>query len=335
MSIRAQTRKMLWGRSGNICAFPDCKTDLVMDISETDDISVVGEEAHIVAEKNDGPRGKSDLTLEQRNKYSNLILMCSVHHKIIDEYPNKFPVDTLHEMKKKHELWVKENLKIDSVKQKEDEVYASYVDEFLRLIDVDNYNAWTSYLLGGGQPEISTEQYKKLKELLHYIVSRVWFRRYPELEKAFVNFKNVLNDFLNTFDKYKEKVEDEEEIFIRKFYKIDRYDKELYDKLLRKYNYHVDLVTDLVLELTRAINYLFDKIRSSILPNFRIKEGLLLVQIGPLMDFSWKTYRVEYKQDERTDFPYPGLRNFMEKRSERDVSWGIGVCEDYFPIELY
>lgn len=80
MSIQLKTHKMLWGRSGNICAFPDCKKELVMDISETDDISVVGEEAHIVAREAEGPRGNSPLTPEQRDKYDNLILMCSIHH---------------------------------------------------------------------------------------------------------------------------------------------------------------------------------------------------------------------------------------------------------------
>ena len=59
MSISLKTHKMLWGRSGNMCAFPNCKKELVMDESETDDASVIGEEAHIIARKENGPRGKS------------------------------------------------------------------------------------------------------------------------------------------------------------------------------------------------------------------------------------------------------------------------------------
>jgi hypothetical protein len=58
---------------------------LVVHETETDDPSVVGEEAHIVAQKEIGPRGRGDLTPEQRDKYDNLILLCSVHHKVVDD----------------------------------------------------------------------------------------------------------------------------------------------------------------------------------------------------------------------------------------------------------
>lgn len=331
MGIQLRTHKMLWGRSGNICAFPDCKKELVMDISETDDISVVGEEAHIVAREVDGPRGISPLTPEQRDKYDNLILMCSIHHKVIDDHPDKFPVSLLHDNKRNHENWVKQNLKLDNIKQREDEVYASYIDEFLKLIDIENYKSWTSWLLSSDFPKISKEQYDNLRELINFIISRVWYKRYPDLENAFLNFKNVLNDLLKVFDEHGEDVRNGEQIWTRKFYKIDRWDDELYNSLLAKYMYHVKLVDDLTLELTRATNYLFDKVRQHLVPSFRIKEGVLLIEVGPFMDMSWRTYRVEYKPEERLDFPYPGLRKFMEIRDNRDINWGTGVSEDYFP----
>ena len=75
MSISLKTHKMLWGRSGMMCAFPDCKKELVSDESETDDPSLIGEEAHIVGKTENSPRGKSDLPSEQRDKFDNLILL--------------------------------------------------------------------------------------------------------------------------------------------------------------------------------------------------------------------------------------------------------------------
>jgi hypothetical protein len=191
---------MLWGRSGNICAFPDSKKELVMDIHETDDISVVGEEAHIVARESDGPRGNSPLTADQRDKYGNLILMCSIHHKVIDDHPDTYPVELLNDYKKKHEDWVSQNLKLDKVKQKDDEIYASYIDEFIRLADIENFKGWTSWLLSSDHPQMSKEQYDRLRELITYILSRVWSGRYPQLENALKNFNNVLNDLLKVFD---------------------------------------------------------------------------------------------------------------------------------------
>jgi len=66
MSITLKTHKMLWGRSGNRCAMPDCRKELVMDATETDDESLIGEECHIIAEsprrpqrKPVNPRGKA------------------------------------------------------------------------------------------------------------------------------------------------------------------------------------------------------------------------------------------------------------------------------------
>ncbi|PWK16839.1 hypothetical protein LV89_04721 [Arcicella aurantiaca] len=334
MGIQLRTHKMLWGRSGNICAFPGCKKELVMDISETDDISVVGEEAHIVAREKDGPRGISPLTPEQRDKYDNLILMCSVHHKVIDDYPDRFPIKLLLDTKRNHENWVKQNLIFDNTKQREDEVYASYIDEFLKLADIENYKAWTSWLLSSDNPKILKEQYNKLRELINYIISRVWYKRYPELENALFNLKNVLNDLLNVFDKYVEDVRNSEQICTNKFYKIDRWDDELYNHLLGKYMYHIELIYDLTLELTRATNYLFDKVRQQLVPSFRIKEGVLLIEVGPFMDMSWRTYRVEYRHEEILVFPYPGLRKFMEIRDNRDINWGTGVSEDYLPLKF-
>ncbi|MCH1643274.1 HNH endonuclease, partial [Paenibacillus timonensis] len=76
MSISSKTRKMLWGRAANRCAI--CKIELVMDETETDDESVIGDECHIVAREEDGPRGESILSKEQRDKYNNLILLYKI-----------------------------------------------------------------------------------------------------------------------------------------------------------------------------------------------------------------------------------------------------------------
>jgi hypothetical protein len=43
----------------------ECRRELVLDPLDTDDPSLVGEAAHIVAEQADGPRGQSDLSVEQ------------------------------------------------------------------------------------------------------------------------------------------------------------------------------------------------------------------------------------------------------------------------------
>ncbi len=105
MSILLKTHKLLWGRSGNKCAIPECRNDLIADETETDDESIIGDEAHIVARNSDGPRGISDMTSDERDKYDNLILLCRKHHKIVDDQPNYYTVEKLKEIKQQHEVW--------------------------------------------------------------------------------------------------------------------------------------------------------------------------------------------------------------------------------------
>jgi hypothetical protein len=321
MSILLKTHKMLWGRAANRCAFPDCRRELVMDKSETDDESLVGEECHIIAREQNGPRGDSSLAPEARDKYDNLILLCNVHHKLIDDQINTFSVQVLKEMKSLHENWVRESLRdFDPLRQRDDEFYAALIEDWIRYADIENWKAWTSYTLSFGEPQLFVSSAEQLAHLAKWIFSRIWPERYPELEAAFENFLLVLQDFLQVFHKYSEKRGDTFET--EKFYKAQRVKQEVYDELVEEYNFHVDLVQDLMLELTRAANYICDRIRQFIDPTFRLNEGVILVLSGPTSSMSFNTLRTRYRSNERTLIPYPGLEQFKKDRKNRDVHFG-------------
>ncbi|MEB8341299.1 NACHT domain-containing protein [Streptomyces endophyticus] len=110
MAIRDVDRKLLWGRSWNECAFPGCSQELTVDLdAETtpQKTVVLGEEAHIVAREDEGPRGDPGVPLADRNAYDNLILLCPTHHTLIDkDHGRNFPVDALLAMKHAHEAAV-------------------------------------------------------------------------------------------------------------------------------------------------------------------------------------------------------------------------------------
>lgn len=110
MGVPLHEQKILFAKSGNCCAFQDCYRNLTADASPPDRIVVLGEVAHIVAESLQGPRGNSSLTLEERNRYDNLMLLCSQHHQLIDAQPQTYTVARLHAMKDKHEQWVAQRL---------------------------------------------------------------------------------------------------------------------------------------------------------------------------------------------------------------------------------
>ena len=83
MTISDKTRKILWGKSGNQCA--KCRIKLVVNATEADDQSLVGEECHIVSSKAGGPRFDPTFPTSRLDEYENLILLCRVDHKTIDD----------------------------------------------------------------------------------------------------------------------------------------------------------------------------------------------------------------------------------------------------------
>jgi len=140
----------------------------------------------------------------------------------------------------------------------------------------------------------------------------------------------VLDDFVYIFNKHAEQVykgHDDGMIWTHKFYKDNIYDQKTYNRLLENYNFHVDLVQDLMLELTRAANNICDQVRIFIMPNYRLKEGALLVTYGPIgWTLSFKTIRVEYTDKEKQFklYPYPAIEEFKCIRTSRDHSFGSG-----------
>lgn len=107
-SILGRDLKILWGRAGNRCSI--CNQELVHERTSSDPHVVVGIHSHIVADSPDGPRGNSNLPLEQRHFYDNLILVCMRHSKIIDEQLVTYTVEELKRLKEEHEAWVSDRL---------------------------------------------------------------------------------------------------------------------------------------------------------------------------------------------------------------------------------
>ena len=326
MGITLKTKTMLWGRAANRCAFAECRRELVIDATQTDDESLIGEVCHIVAESPDGPRGNSPLTLDERNKYSNLVILCAIHHKVVDDQFTHYTIERLVQMKKDHEKWITDTLtNYDPAKQRDDEYYADVIQQFCDRIDVDHWENWSSWVLGGGGfPKIAIDVHNHLAELRRWLYSRIWPGRYPEIESSLLNFRWVLQDFLSVFAEYSEPF-GHDMLATARFYKIDEWNPEKYERLSRMHEFHVDLVQDLMFELTRSANFVCDRIRERFVPTFRLREGVLLVTHGPYMDMTYRTNRPEYHGDQRCDQAYPGLEAFKLIREHRDHNFGRGT----------
>ena len=110
MAITDKARKLLWGRAGARCAL--CRCNLVMNATADDPESVLGDEAHIYAQHEGGPRWNPHLSKILVDAYENLILLCKVHHKIADDQPEKYTAEYLKRLKTQHEAWVDSNLQV-------------------------------------------------------------------------------------------------------------------------------------------------------------------------------------------------------------------------------
>lgn len=108
MAITDKTRKRLWAKSGNLCAI--CKYELVVNATSAEDESVVGDECHIISPRSNGPRHDSSYPQDKLDTYENLILLCRVHHKMVDDQDETYTVDILRQTKTNHEIWVSQKL---------------------------------------------------------------------------------------------------------------------------------------------------------------------------------------------------------------------------------
>lgn len=327
VTIPIKDQKMLWGRAAGRCSIPTCRNLLVQDDSEVDDPALIGENCHIVAESADGPRGESDMAAEERNSYQNLILCCRNHHAVIDKQPAQYTVAELHRIKTEHEEHVNSKLQTaDPKKLLDEEFYGGIIDEIAAKSHFNDWLVWSSWILSCGQPELTREYDNDLFELRRWLAKRPkWPGRYPKLELAIVNFANVLKDFRNEFRRHAVKTGDGELLMTEKFYKILDWDEARYARLLKEYEFHVDLVQDLMLELTRAANLLIELVREFLLPNYMHHEGDLMIQTGPTINLQWEEVVVRYGEDDlKLSPPYPGQKRFLTVRTQRDRHFGKG-----------
>lgn len=298
-----------------------CRIELVLDESETDAPSLVGDICHIRGEKPGAARHDTELPPDRLHSYSNLIVLCKVHHKQIDDQPKAFTAARVEEIKNQHEEWVRTQLAgFSPSQQRDDEAYAAILQEWEKEADLDRWVDWTSCFFNASLPVVSKERHARLQRLRTWLLSRVWPGRYPELETALNQFRMVLGDLLNVFDRHA--IDRGSDFWTEKFYKHGRYDPKEYDRRVRDYENHVGLVEDLAIELTRAGNLACDRVREYLMPSYRLQEGVLMIERGPDLNFQMHVSRPEYRGPERNGNTYESLSHFVVARTSRDLYVG-------------
>ncbi|MBD5111293.1 MAG: HNH endonuclease [Ruminococcaceae bacterium] len=126
MAIPNKIIKILYAKSGNICAFPQCTNPLSTGINHS-------EIAHIVSPKKNGPRHIDGYNGGNYDVEENLILLCPIHHHQIDTSPEDYPIDLLQDIKKAHEEYVSRSLQPLNPTQE-------FVNDFLKICQDNQIN---------------------------------------------------------------------------------------------------------------------------------------------------------------------------------------------------
>ncbi|MBL0925387.1 MAG: SAVED domain-containing protein [Sphingomonadaceae bacterium] len=99
-----RVQSALWARAAGRCQYRGCNRDLVGDLITGNKDALFGFIAHVVADTPSGPRGDPTRSLKLAKSLDNLMLLCPIHHKLIDvDDEDGHPESHLLAMKSEHE----------------------------------------------------------------------------------------------------------------------------------------------------------------------------------------------------------------------------------------
>lgn len=300
MAISQKDIKLLWGRSGNRCAI--CRTELTQDKKLTKGSYTLGEQAHIVGEKEDAARGYSTLSPDERNSYHNLILLCPTHHTEIDKNEDEWPVEKLYCMKSKHEIWVQETLAeiADNNKVANELICAEIIDITVDSCRLREWHNWTSFALSV-DPNWPKDFPHEIYKYRQKVIATAWPEGFDELRNSVITLSILLLEASNTFLEHCE--EHDGILYPIKFYKGNGLHNPNYDEDHKKYEEWLEKCDTTIKESTKAANWFADVVRRDINPLFFASEGKFLIETGPDMNFKFTTTLLEFTDEEKSKLP--------------------------------
>ena len=184
---QAGTVSALIALSQGTCYFPDCGEPIVRFV---DGVPVNNfETAHVRAANSGGKRFDPSMDNEQRNEFSNLVLLCLVHHKWVDKIrPDDYPTATLLAWKHEREKGGLAGLqglrdlteeKLQLYIQRAFHVFTAELDDALNRLESINEDAAgllrplitelaeSRYLLRGPDPDVVASLAKSARDLVH------------------------------------------------------------------------------------------------------------------------------------------------------------------------
>lgn len=288
--------KVLWGRAGGLCSL--CKTRVSQESADASSAVPLGEAAHIVGESSEGPRGVSTLTADQRDGYTNRILLCPTCHRKVDKLPGDFPIERLHILKREHELWVEQQLAVvDERVRVGQEVYASLIDAAVEACDFADWHLWSSRAMAS-YPRWSSDRAAVLYSFRQRICGAAWPGQNLELERALQTLSICMNAAAQRFLAETEEQGDER-VEVR--YYRNAASAPAYHMLFARWEQWAAHMELLIREATKAANWVAEIVRRDLNPGFFAVAGkfYLTIQDG----LSFVTVVPEFTADEKATLP--------------------------------
>jgi hypothetical protein len=276
--VDVATRVAIWGRAGGRCSDSRCRRILIYRPDEAADPSLIGEVCHIKAKSLGGPRYDENYPEEFRESYDNLLLMCRIHHKIIDDHPEIYSVEKLRALKVDHETWVDSQL---SGQEKDArsarEKYSVLLAAIEKQLDFGRADRWLGFMGSNEYPRFEKKFAGVLFDFPTWIVRQFWPNSIPEIESSVMNLAQALDDYTHFFVKYSSPEAFPEFYTITKFYQSSEWNEERYERQSKKWEGVIAEAGERALEIAKALNLLVKIVRAKVVMDYRTEEGWFVV----------------------------------------------------------
>lgn len=285
VGIDLPSRKTLWARAGDTCAFPGCPQRLTLSTNLqtgkplASATSIVGEEAHIRSPKEDGPRYDSDYP--NPDGYENLVLLCPTHHTAIDNNGGAdYSVGAVERMKIDHEDWVDSRLGPAGKRARDVEILltldAARVEEAL-------FGDWEStyWRLAQPIPFCSAADLTNLVAAGTFLLGKDWPTSHPKVAEEAERLRRLIAMLVDHIHESFELDPDKDGGHLdRPEKRLRSWDPPGYDALSHQTELNMVATWWLVDALAYELNDWIRAVREELDPTYRFSEGWLLVPVG-------------------------------------------------------
>ncbi|OPG10724.1 hypothetical protein B1R27_01330 [Streptomyces sp. GKU 895] len=175
----------------------------------------------------------------------------------------------------------------------------------------DEWQSITSQL-NQPHPIIFDALYEHLIQAGKWMLSMRWPTQYPKTARALDNLNSIVGDLLSHLNQCMALENDPIWKIKMDYRRIGHWDPPLYKQLFAEFQTDRNYLYVLLIEATKAINWVIDVASGEVDSFFRFEKGVVLMADGDGLIESY-VMRIEYMSGESpTESPYPGGRKIKE-----------------------